>query len=122
LSASSLLRWPKRDEHPVEQQVVDDLEPQARKNGTPAGDGIPIRAVASMGETAEPNERAAPVTPDTADRSSGLATATVQDCRVGTSICEMLNRSRRRSYALSCCRAARFSRSGTPGPCPVPSG
>ena len=45
------------------------------------------------GETAAPTERAILVTPEAADRSSGDTTATVYDWRVGTSICEMLNRS-----------------------------
>ena len=36
--------------------------------------------------------RAMPVTPAAAERSSGSTTAIVYDCRVGTSICEMENR------------------------------
>ena len=42
---------------------------------------------------AAPVVRATPVTPAAADRSSGSTTAMVYDWRVGTSICEMLNRS-----------------------------
>ena len=44
------------------------------------------------GERAAPIERAIAVTPDAADLSSGATMATVYDCRVGTSISEMLNR------------------------------
>jgi hypothetical protein len=45
------------------------------------------------GDIAAPTEREILVTPDAAERSSGDTTAIVYDWRVGTSICEMLNRS-----------------------------
>ena len=44
------------------------------------------------GEMAAPMDRTTDVTPAAAERSSGETTATVYACRVGTSICEMLNR------------------------------
>src|SRR3989304_6007259 len=47
------------------------------------------------GEIAAPMERAILVTPEAAERSSGDTTAIVYDWRVGTSICEMLNRNSR---------------------------
>jgi len=47
------------------------------------------------GEIAAPTERAILVTPEAAERSSGDTTAIVYDWRVGTSICEMLNRQSR---------------------------
>ena len=43
-----------------------------------------------IGEIDAPMVRATPVTHAAADRSSGLTTAIVYDCRVGTSICEMV--------------------------------
>ena len=46
------------------------------------------------GEIAAPTERAIAVTPEAAERSSGSTTAMVYDWRVGTSICEMLKRSK----------------------------
>ena len=46
----------------------------------------------NAGEREAPTERAMLVTPPAADRSSGDTTAIRYDCRVGTSICEILNR------------------------------
>ena len=48
---------------------------------------------AKAGDTDAPNERAIVVIPEAAERSSGETTAIVYDCRVGTSICEILKRS-----------------------------
>src|SRR5512135_1660415 len=51
------------------------------------------------GASAAPTDRAILVTPEAAERSSGATTAIVYDCRVGTSIWEMLNRRSNRVIA-----------------------
>lgn len=61
--------------------------------------GIPMKIPASEGERAAPTERAMDVTPEAAERSSGDTTAIVYDWRVGTSIWDMLKRSRSRVIA-----------------------
>src|ERR1700674_1535585 len=82
--------------------------PPARKNGKLIRAALPTTTVAIMGEIAAPTERATPVTPAAAERSSGLTTATVYDWRAGTSICEMENRSQSIAVAND-----RFGMSGT---------
>src|SRR5215470_12234706 len=52
-----------------------------------------------MGLKAAPVVRATPVIPAAADRSSGLTTAIVYDCRVGTSIWLILNRTSKTAIA-----------------------
>src|SRR6188508_1219920 len=51
------------------------------------------------GDTAAPTERAMPVTPAAADRSSGSTTAMTYDWRVGTSIWLSANRANRTATA-----------------------
>jgi hypothetical protein len=53
------------------------LMPPARKKGTPKSAGLSLHKVASPEDTAAPTERATPVIPDAAERSSGLTTAIV---------------------------------------------
>src|SRR5438034_9918057 len=55
--------------------------------------------LAKVGETALAVVRATFVMPAVAVRSSGSTTAIVYDCLVGTSICEMLMRSRNNAMA-----------------------
>src|SRR5438477_4621334 len=73
--------------------------PQARKNGRLQKAGFARQRPARNGEIADPIERATPVTPEAAERSSGRTTAMVYDCRVGTSICEILKRTKRTRMA-----------------------
>ena len=51
---------------------------------------LAMSAPESAGDTEAPTERAMPVMPAAAERSSGDTIAMVYDWRVGTSICEML--------------------------------
>src|SRR5574337_507582 len=62
-------------------------------------DGVARKSPLSAGESEAPIERAIVVTPDAAERSSGATTAMVYDCRVGTSICEILKRRRSTTIA-----------------------
>lgn len=56
---------------------------------------------AAAGETAAPTDLAMVITPDAAERLSGATTAMVYDWREGTSIWDMLKRSRSTSTARS---------------------
>src|SRR5664280_869630 len=68
------------------------FNPPARRKGTLSKVGTAKKMPVNEGEIAAPTERAMFVTPEAAERSSGDTTAIVYDWRVGTSICEMLNR------------------------------
>src|SRR6476646_3633038 len=69
------------------------------KNGVAIRAGLLMSKPASAGERDAPMVRAIPVTPAAAERSSEATTAIVYDWRVGTSICEKLNRSRKTPIA-----------------------
>src|SRR5262245_61120597 len=64
----------------------------ASMNGDAIQAGRAMNMAASIGGNIGPRERAKSVMPAAAERSSGATTANVYDCRVGTSICEMLKR------------------------------
>src|SRR5437899_1619194 len=63
-------------------------------------DALPIYPARS-GDIAAPTDRPTPVTPAAADRSSAVTTSMVYACRVGTSIWEILKRSRSTRMANS---------------------
>src|ERR1700687_2276022 len=78
------------------------------KKGTLISAGCANRKPTNKGLIAAPMVLATPVIPAAADRSSGLTTAIVYDCLVGTSIWLMLKRARRTITA-----SGRFGISGT---------
>lgn len=84
------------------------LSPPAKKNGKFIRTGLARNMTPSEGEIEAPIERAIEVIPDAADLSSLLTAIIVYVCRVGTSICEMLNL--KRSIAIA---VVRFGISGT---------
>lgn len=55
------------------------FKPPARKKGTLNSDGMLKSRPVNAGESDDPRDRAMPVTPEAADRSSGATTAIVYD-------------------------------------------
>src|SRR6202521_2321840 len=78
------------------------------KNGALIREGRANINPTNKGLIAAPVVRATPVIPAAAERSSGLTTAIVYDCRVGTSIWLMLKRKSKTKTA-----SLRFGISGT---------
>ena len=65
----------------IKQNVVDDLQTARHEKWAPNSTGLPRKAPAIVGEIAVPIDRAIPVTPAAAERSSGATTGVVWDCR-----------------------------------------
>ena len=75
------------------------FNPPETKNGTLCHAAWANRGPVKIGAREAPVVLATPVIPAAAERSSGRTMAIVYDCRVGTSICEILKRSRRTAMA-----------------------